>query len=215
MTFRIFIDSGDVDEIQKCYDTGLVHGVTTNPTLLRAYNPEGVIDAYHKILDLGCEDLSMEVQEGEYEKMLSEALKLNYTFGERGTIKVPMTKDGLRVCEALSRLKIRTNVTLTFNAAQAILASNAGATYVSPFVGRIDDMGYAGLEVVRSIANVYCTNGASTKVLAASIRTPHRAVRSFHNGADVVTMPPKVFWQMFEHVLTDVGLAKFAEDANG
>ena len=213
MTFRIYIDSGDVEAIEECYKTGLVHGVTTNPTLLREYNAKGVMDAYHRILDAGCEDLSMEVQEGEYEKMLSEALKLNYTFGDRGTIKLPMTKDGLRVCEALSRMKIRTNVTLIFNAAQAILASNAGATYVSPFVGRIDDQGYAGLEVVRSISSLYRQCGSSTQVLAASIRTPHRAVRSFYNGADVVTVPPKVFWDMYKHVLTDVGLEKFRQDA--
>ena len=103
---------------------------------------------------------------------------------------------------------------MIFNAAQALLAAKAGATYVSPFVGRIDDQGYAGLEVVRSIAGLYAQTGQSTQVLAASIRTPHRAVRSFFNGASIVTMPPKVFWDMYNHVLTDVGLDIFERDAN-
>ena len=124
-----------------------------------------------------------------------------------------MTVDGLQVCDILTKRRIRTNVTLVFNTAQAVLAAKAGATYVSPFVGRIDDQGYAGLEVVRGIANLYCTQGLGTKVLAASIRTPHRAVRSFFNGADICTLPPNVFWQMYEHVLTDQGLNIFEQAA--
>ena len=119
-----------------------------------------------------------------------------------------MTVAGLKACRTFPD-DVRTNVTLIFNAAQALLAAKAGATYVSPFVGRIDDQGYAGLEVVKSIANLFITAGLGTQVLAASIRTPHRAVRSFYNGADVVTMPSNVFWDMYKHCLTDQGLQIF------
>ena len=118
----------------------------------------------------------------------------------------------MKYANSSSKEGIRTNVTLIFNAAQALLAAKSGATYVSPFVGRIDDQGYAGLEVVRSIASLFQVTGMRTQVLAASIRTPHRAVRSYFNGAQVVTMPPKVFWQMYNHVLTDAGLAIFEQD---
>ena len=204
---RIFIDSADVDEITKAFKTGLVDGVTTNPTLISksGRDPSSV---YRELEVLGVPDISMEVMGSEYE-MIEEALKLAEEFDSRATIKLPMTQDGLKVCRYLKGYSIRTNVTLIFNAAQALLAAKAGATYVSPFVGRIDDQGYAGLEVVRSIAGLYAQTGQSTQVLAASIRTPHRAVRSFFNGASIVTMPPKVFWDMYNHVLTDVGLDIF------
>ena len=132
-------------------------------------------------------------------------------FGDTATIKLP-TLRGLLACQDLSAAGIRTNVTLIFNAAQALLAAKAGATYISPFVGRIDDQGYAGLEVVRSCVGLLCQGGFDTQVLAASIRTPHRAVRSFFNGASVVTMPPEVFWKMYKHVLTDQGLEIFDKD---
>ena len=132
---------------------------------------------------------------GDFKQMITDAYSLAEKFSDVATIKLPMTRDGLLVCKALSKQNIRTNVTLVFNTAQAALASKAGATYVSPFVGRIDDQGYAGLEVVRGIAGLYAQTGSPTQVLAASIRTPHRAVRSFFNGASVVTMPPSVFWR--------------------
>ena len=151
---------------------------------------------------------------GNEDQMLEDAMQLYATFKEAATIKLPITKDGLVVCRELSQLGIRTNVTLIFNAAQALLAAKAGATYVSPFVGRIDDQGYAGLEVVRSIADLYCRHRVETEVLAASIRTPHRAVRSFYNGASICTVPPSVFWKMYSHVLTDQGLEIFNNDAN-
>jgi transaldolase len=123
-----------------------------------------------------------------------------------------VTEDGLLVCSQLSKAGIRTNVTLIFCIPQAILAAKAGATYVSPFVGRLDDQSVSGLEVVRGIASLYGSKGVRTQVLAASIRTAHRAVRSFYNGADVVTMPPKVFKDMWNHVLTDKGLEIFEND---
>lgn len=209
---RIFIDSANVDEIAEAFQTGLIDGVTTNPTLIKKSERDPV-SVYRELQVLGVSDISMEVMGTEIE-MIKEAIALSEEFNDVATIKLPMTPEGLSVCRYLKGYNIRTNVTLIFNAAQALLAAKAGATYVSPFVGRIDDQGYAGLEVVRSIAGLYGQTGQSTQVLAASIRTPHRAVRSFFNGASIVTMPPKVFWDMYNHVLTDVGLDIFERDAN-
>lgn len=208
---KIFLDTANIDEIKAADKTGLIDGVTTNPSLI-AKAGKTPDDIYKAIIDLGIPDVSMEVM-GDFDEMYRDAMQLYTVYKEAATIKLPMNVEGLQVCSQLNELGISTNVTLVFNAAQAVLAAKAGATYVSPFVGRIDDQGYAGLEVVRSIANLYCTAGVGTKVLAASIRTPHRAVRSFFNGAEVVTMPPKVFWQMYKHVLTDVGLEIFDQAA--
>ena len=205
---KISIDSADITEIKRCVDTGLVDMVTTNPTLIRKSGRDP-IEVYRDIESLGVQDISMEVY-GDYTDMLSQAAKLSEMFGDVATIKLPMTKDGLLVCQELSRIGVRTNVTLIFNAAQALLAAKAGATYVSPFVGRIDDQGYAGTEVVRSCVGLL--SRTSTQVLAASIRTTQRVVRCLFNGADVVTMPPTVFWKMYEHVLTEQGLDIFNKD---
>ena len=205
---RFFIDSADTDAIRKCVDTGLIEGITTNPTLIRksGRNP---IYVYKEIADMGIEDISMEVS-GNYREMFDEAMNLVDQFKSVATIKLPMTVEGLKVCQDLSALNIRTNVTLIFNAAQALLAAKAGAHYISPFIGRIDDQGYAGTEVVRSCAELL--RSTNTQVLAASIRTTQRVVRSFYSGASVVTMPPSVFHKMYDHVLTDAGLAIFEQD---
>ena len=205
---RFFIDSADTDAIRKCVDTGLIEGITTNPTLIRksGRNP---IYVYKEIADMGIDNISMEVS-GNYREMFDEAMNLVDQFKSVATIKLPMTVQGLKVCQDLSDLNIRTNVTLIFNAAQALLAAKAGAHYISPFVGRIDDQGYAGTEVVRSCAELLRTT--NTQVLAASIRTTQRVVRSFYSGASVVTMPPFVFWKCYDHVLTDAGLAIFEQD---
>lgn len=207
---KIFLDSADVEEIKACREYALIDGVTTNPTLIRQ-SGKSPDDVYNALADLGLKDISMEVS-GTPEEMYDEAIRLSDLFGSVTTIKLPMTKEGLKVCAVLNKELIRTNVTLVFNAAQALLAARAGATYVSPFVGRIDDQGYAGLEVVRSIASLFCNMGLGTQVLAASIRTPHRAVRSFFNGASIVTMPPNVFNSMYDHVLTEKGLEIFEND---
>ena len=206
----IFLDTADVSEVRKALDTGLIDGVTTNPTLI-AKSGHVPFDIYDNLKDLGVDDISMEVM-GDYDMMLAQAFELHYRYDKCATIKLPMTVDGLKVCQVLSKQDIRTNVTLIFNAAQALLAAKAGATYVSPFVGRIDDQGYAGTEVVRSCADLL--RRTSTQVLAASIRTKQRVVRCFYGGADVVTMPPSVFWSMYDHVLTDAGLAIFEQDSN-
>ena len=208
---KFFIDTALIDEIKDCWATGLIDGVTTNPTLIKKAGRDP-LDVYKSLIDLGIGDISMEVM-GTAAEMEYDGMQLYTLFKESTTVKLPMTEEGLQACQRLSELGIRTNVTLIFNAAQALLAAKAGATYVSPFVGRIDDQGYAGLEVVRSIAGLYQMKGIETQVLAASIRTPHRVVRSFYNGADVVTMPPKVFWGMYDHILTTDGLRIFDEDA--
>ena len=207
---KIFLDTADTDVIEKYFSTGLVDGVTTNPTLIMksGKNPE---DVYQKIKDIGVKDISMEVMGSDLE-MYDEGIRLYEKFGDVCTVKVPCTREGLRVCKALSDEGVKVNVTLIFCAAQAILAAKAGATYVSPFVGRLDDQSVAGLEVVRSITGLYQIHGIRTQVLSASIRSVQRVVRSFYNGAQVVTMPPKIFDQMYDHILTDKGMEIFDND---
>lgn len=208
---RIFLDTADTETIKNHLKTGLIDGVTTNPTLIMksGRNPE---DVYQELKDLGVRDISMEVM-GTADEMFEDGMRLHQKFGHCTTVKVPCTRDGLLACKSLSDNGINVNVTLIFSAAQAILAGNAGARYVSPFVGRLDDQSVAGLEVVRSISEVYRIHGCPTQVLAASIRSVQRAVRSWYNGANVVTMPPKVFEQMYDHILTEKGLEIFDRDA--
>ena len=207
---KIFLDTADTEIIRERFDTGLIDGVTTNPSLIRksGRDPEAV---YQEIKDMGVQDISMEVV-GDAQTMLNEGLRLVDKFGSVATVKLPMTKDGLLVCRELSKEKIRTNVTLIFCASQAVLAAKAGATYVSPFVGRLDDQSVAGLEVVRSISELYRIHRVPTQVLSASIRNVQRAIRSWYNGAEICTMPPKVFDQMYDHILTDKGLEIFDAD---
>ena len=207
---KIFLDTADTDIIEKYFSTGLVDGVTTNPTLIMksGKNPE---DVYQKIKDIGVKDISMEVMGSDLE-MYDEGIRLYEKFGDVATIKVPCTREGLIVCKRLSEQGIKVNVTLIFCASRAVLAAKAGAAYVSPFVGRLDDQSVAGLEVVRSITGLYQIHGIRTQVLSASIRSVQRAVRSWYNGAQIVTMPPKVFDQMYDHILTDKGMEIFDND---
>ena len=207
---RIFLDTANVEDVAKHFLTGLIDGVTTNPTLIRksGRNPD---DAYQHIKDVGIKDISMEVMGSESE-MYTEGIRLFEKFGVVSTIKVPCTREGLKVCKSLSDLGINVNVTLIFCASQAVLAAKAGATYVSPFVGRLDDQSVAGLEVVRSISELYRIHGVRTQILSASIRSVQRAVRSWYNGASICTLPPKVFDQMYDHILTDKGMEIFEND---
>ena len=207
---KIFLDTADTEVIRKYYETGFVDGVTTNPTLIMksGRNPD---DVYQEIADIGITDISMEVM-GNAQEMLDESMRLVDKFGSVSTIKVPCTREGLRVCKELSKEKVRTNVTLIFCASQAVLAAKVGATYVSPFVGRLDDQSVAGLEVVRSISELYQIHRMETKVLSASIRSVQRAIRSWYNGADICTMPPKILEQMYDHILTDKGMEIFEKD---
>ena len=208
---KIFLDTADTELISKYFSTGLVDGVTTNPTLIMksGRNPE---DVYQEIKDIGVSDISMEVMGSDLE-IYDEGVRLYEKFGDVATIKVPCTREGLIVCKRLSEQGIKVNVTLIFSAAQAVLAAKAGATYVSPFVGRLDDQSVAGLEVVRSISELFRIHGCRTQVLSASIRSVQRAVRSWYNGAEIATMPPSVLEQMYDHILTDKGMEIFERDA--
>jgi transaldolase len=207
---KIFLDTAETDVIRKYFETGLIDGVTTNPTLIRksGRRPE---DVYQEIKDIGVKDISMEVS-GDAQMMYREGVRLSDKFGDVTTIKLPCTREGLLVCKQLKKELIRTNVTLIFSIPQAVLAAKAGATYVSPFVGRLDDQSVAGLEVVRGIADIYRIHNIRTQVLSASIRTVQRAVRSWYNGAHICTMPPNIFDQMYDHILTDKGLEIFEND---
>ena len=210
-TMKIFLDTADTEAIKKGYETGLVDGITTNPSLIMksGRNPE---DVYQELIDLGISDVSMEVV-GDRDQMLWEGRRLANKFGREATIKVPCTPDGLYVCRQLSRSLVKVNVTLIFSPSQAILAAKAGATYVSPFVGRVDDNSYGGLCLIKDIANVYAKqNWKKTEILAASIRNVRDVGRLFEHGAEIVTMPPAVFEKMYNHILTDKGLELFQAD---
>ena len=210
---RIFLDTADTEVIRKYFSTGLIDGVTTNPSLIlkSGRNPE---DVYQEIKDIGVQDISMEVMGSDLD-MYDEGIRLYEKFGSVCTVKVPCTREGLIVCKRLSEQGIKVNVTLIFCASQAVLAAKAGATYVSPFVGRLDDQSVAGLEVVRSISELYRIHRMPTQVLSASIRSVQRAIRSWYNGAEICTMPPKVFDQMYDHILTDKGMEIFENDWKG
>jgi len=172
-------------------------------------NPE---DVYQELIDLGIPDISMEVV-GTGEQMVAEGSRLAKKFGKQSTIKVPCTRGGLAACRILSKDLIKVNVTLIFSPAQAILAAKAGATYVSPFVGRVDDNSYGGLCLIKDIANVYAKqNWKKTEILAASIRNVRDVGRAFEYGANICTIPTGVFDKMYKHVLTDAGLAQFDKD---
>ena len=208
---KIFLDTAETDLIHQYFATGLIEGVTTNPSLIRksGKNPE---DVYQDLKDLGIKDISMEVV-GDAKEMYTEGKRLAKKFGDCCTVKVPCTPDGLLACRNLSREVIKVNVTLIFSQVQAILAAKAGATYVSPFVGRVDDNSFGGLCLVKDIANVYAKqNWGKTEVLAASIRGVRDVGRAFEYGANICTIPPNVFAGMYKHILTDKGLELFDKD---
>ena len=207
---KIFLDTAETDVVRKHFKTGLIDGLTTNPTLIRksGRNHEEV---YQEFKDIGLTDISMEVI-GDASNMISEGKRLYKKYGKVATIKVPCTPNGLFACKELSDNGINVNVTLIFSQSQAILAAKAGATYVSPFVGRVDDNSFGGLCLVKDIAKVYNVHGVKTQVLAASLRGIRDVGRAFEYGANIVTMPPGVFEGMYKHILTDKGLQLFDED---
>ena len=207
---KIFLDTADTAAIENGWKTGLIDGVTTNPSLIlkNGQDPEVV---YQKLVDLGIPDISMEVV-GTDEEMVAEGRRLAEKFGNQATIKVPCTPDGLSACALLSRDGIKVNVTLIFSQSQAILAAKAGAKYVSPFVGRVDDNSFGGLCLVKDIVKVFKEHFVRTEVLAASIREVRPVGRAFEYGADICTIPPKVFDGMYKHILTDKGLELFQND---
>ena len=208
---KIFLDTAHVPDICERYGTGLIDGITTNPTLI-AKSHRKPDDVYQELISIGIHDISMEVV-GNAPQMVAEGLRLADLFGDNATIKVPCTPDGLMACRELARNHhIRVNVTLIFNSAQAVMASKAGATYVSPFVGRLDDNSISGTGAIKYIADLYAKHGVETKIIAASIRDVHSVTESFYNGAHICTIPPNVFDHMYGHVLTDVGMDKFTKD---
>ena len=207
---KIFLDTAETDVVRKHFKTGLIDGLTTNPTLIRKSGRKHE-DVYQEFKDIGLTDISMEVI-GNAENMISEGKRLHKKFGKVATIKVPCTRDGLLACRELANNNIKVNVTLIFSVAQALLASKAGAAYVSPFVGRVDDNSFGGLCLVKDIADVYTKHILTTQVLAASLRNVRDAAKAFQYGSNIVTMPPKVFEGMYNHNQTDAGLKQFDID---
>jgi transaldolase len=208
---KFFVDTADVDEIRDLAATGLVDGVTTNPTLV-AKSGRRFRDAVREICGIVDGPVSAEVAATDYETMLEEGRSLARIAGNVA-VKVPLTRDGLKACRALSQAGTMVNVTLCFSAAQAILAAKAGARFVSPFVGRLDDVGSDGMALIAEIVEIYSRYpGFETEVLVASVRHPMHVVEAAKLGADVATLPPGVLRQMFNHPLTDKGLAAFLAD---
>jgi len=208
---KFFVDSADVNEIRALVETGFVDGVTTNPTLV-AQSGRRFEEVILEICELVPGPVSAEVTATDLEGMLNEGRYLAQ-IAENVAVKVPLTPDGLKACRILSQEGTQVNVTLCFSAAQAILAAKAGATYISPFIGRLDDVGETGMDLIYQIAEIYNNYpDFETQILAASIRSPLHVVEAGLAGADVVTIPPKVLHQLYNHPLTDKGLTTFLAD---
>jgi transaldolase len=207
---KIFLDTANVESIEKYNEMGVVDGITTNPTLLSKEkgNP---IKTMKKIVEIMNGPVSLEVVAITFDKMMEESLKLA-KYGENVVVKIPMTMDGLKVVHALTKMGIKTNVTLIFSANQALLAAKAGATYVSPFIGRLDDIGAEGLNLISEIVQIFASYDISTQLLVASVRHPLHVIEAAKMGADVVTLPPDILDKMIRHPLTDKGLDSFLSD---
>jgi transaldolase len=207
---KFFIDTADVAEISALNELGLVDGVTTNPSLI-AKSGRDMSEAIKEICDIVDGPVSAEVTATDVSGMLAEAAKLR-VIADNVTIKVPLTEAGIQACKALSDDGASVNVTLCFSSAQAILAAKAGAAFISPFVGRLDDIGQDGMGLIEEICEIYDNYDFPTEVLVASVRHPMHVVDAARMGADVVTVPPGVLKQMFKHPLTDKGLQAFLDD---
>ena len=208
---RLFLDTAIVSDVEERLPTGLISGITTNPTLIKksGRDPE---DVYRELLNLGVMDLSIEVPGTDCTEFIANGFQAVRDWGSYATVKLPCTVEGLKACKYLEERNVRCNMTLVFSVSQAVLCGIARATYVSPFVGRVDDNGLDGLKLVKDICEVYCRQNIATKVLAASIRDAQSAAKAFSNGAYICTLPPKVFDNMSTHVLTDKGLEQFNRD---
>ena len=208
---KFFIDTADLDEIRSLTETGMVDGVTTNPSLI-AKSGRPFLDAIAEICHVVTGPVSAEVTATDAPTMIKEGRKLA-AIADNVAVKVPLTEGGLMACKALSDAGTMVNVTLCFSAAQAILAAKAGATFVSPFVGRLDDLGQDGLGLVEDICDIYANYpNFKTEVLVASVRGPQHVVNAAKMGADIVTIPPNALRQLFQHPLTDKGLQAFLSD---
>jgi len=209
---KIFLDTADVSLIGSAYQTGLIDGVTTNPSLILKSGRQ-LLEVIQQITTefSNLKSISAEVVADTAEEMLSQAQQY-YSIAPAVTIKVPCTVEGLKACKFLSDKGIQTNVTLVFSVAQAILASKAGASFISPFVGRWMDNSIDGIELIKNIRKAFDYSGTTTQILAASLRDVRQVEQSFLYGADVVTIPPIVFWGMYKNIMTDKGLELFQKD---
>jgi transaldolase len=209
---KIFLDTADLDEIRRAADAGLIDGITTNPSLIaKVAGDRDPKEIYLEICEIVDGPVSLEVVGVDRETMVTEGRKLA-AIHENAVVKVPLTEDGLKACRDLVSEGFKVNVTLCFSVSQALLAAKAGATYISPFVGRIDDISGEGMDLIHQIRQVYDNYGYETEILAASIRHPVHVVEAMQIGADCCTIPPKVLWQLSKHPLTDRGLESFLAD---
>ena len=207
---KLFIDSGNIKDIETLAAIGIIDGVTTNPTLL-AKEPGDYKENLKKICQIVKGPVSGEVTATDFAGMLAQGRDIA-TIDSYMIVKVPLTRDGIKACKALSGEHIRVNVTLCFSAAQALLAAKAGATYISPFVGRLDDIATNGMDLIGEIVEIYDNYEFTTEILVASCRHPIHVVEAAKMGADIATCPPAVIYQMFNHPLTNIGLEKFLKD---
>jgi transaldolase len=214
---KFFIDTANLDQIREANDLGILDGVTTNPSLMAKEGirgEENITKHYKTISDIVKGDVSAEVVSTDFDGIVAEGKKLA-KINPNIIVKVPMIKEGVKAMKWFTDNGIATNCTLVFSAGQAILAAKAGAKYVSPFIGRIDDSGWDGIELIAQIANIYAIQGYDTEILAASIRSPLHIIRCAEAGANVITSPLESILGLLKHPLTDIGLAKFLADAKG
>jgi transaldolase len=211
---KFFVDTANLDQISEAQDLGILDGVTTNPSLMAKEGISGVdkvLAHYKAICDLVEGDVSAEVISTDFEGMVREGENLAQ-IDDKIVVKVPMIKEGIKAIRYFTDNGIKTNCTLVFSAGQAIMAAKAGATYLSPFIGRVDDISWDGMELIEQISNIYALQGFSTEILAASIRNPLHIVKAAEAGADVCTCPLSSILGLLNHPLTDIGLAKFLAD---
>ena len=208
---KIFLDTAITTDVQDRLATEIIDGVTTNPTLIKKSNEDPDV-VYKELYDMRVKDISIEVRGETAQELCANGILYGRRFGEVATIKLPCTVEGIKACKKLSILGHKTNMTLVFSVSQAILCSLAGATYVSPFVGRLDQRGEDGIGLIRDIAKVFCIHESETQILAASIRSAHSAAKAYAAGAHICTLPIKVFDDMYKHELTRAGLKQFALD---
>ena len=211
---KFFVDTASLDQIKEAMDLGIMDGVTTNPSLMAKEGISGsanILSHYEKICELVSGDVSAEVISTDFDGMVSEGKALA-ALAPNIVVKVPMIKEGVKALKYFSDNGIRTNCTLIFSAGQAILAAKAGATYLSPFIGRVDDISWDGMSLIQEIAEIYAIQGFETEILAASIRSPKHIVDAARSGADVVTCPLKAILGLLKHPLTDIGLKNFLAD---
>src|SRR5690349_24233820 len=207
---KFFADTAEISEIRELAETGLLDGVTTNPSLVTK-SGRNFLEVVKEIAGVVKGPVSAEVVALDYEGMMREAAVLR-KIADNIAIKVPLTPAGLKACKALTGDGSMVNVTLCFSSAQALLAAKAGATFISPFVGRLDDIGQPGIELISDIRQIYDQYDFGTEILVASVRHPMHVVEAAKIGADVMTAPPKIIWQLFKHPLTDSGIAAFLKD---